>query len=282
MQSDSRLEVIQRPMIMCQDNQIANISIGSSVPIPQATASGQTTGGTLQTTVTYQDVGVILDVEPNINPDGWVYMKVAPEISDVADSSIQIGPGVFAPIFTKRKAETFVAVKDGETVVIGGLITTSDSESESKVPFLGDIPGLGALFRTTTRVKRKTELLIALTPRIVRTVEDGYRLSIEERDKSGIITDEMKSSPFFEKIQLTPESDDQISSIEEIPEGDYAPTTTDGAPAEPTQYKPEPNAPKYGPQVPKYGPMIPSNEEDEDVVARRPLRIKAVSTVGSN
>lgn len=279
LQSDSRLEVIQRPMVMCQDNQVANITIGQSVPIPQA--SGQTTGGTVQTSVTYQDVGVILDVEPNINPDGWVYLKVAPEVSDIADSSIQVSPGVFAPIFTNRKADTFVAVKDGETVVIGGLITTSDLESESKVPGLGDIPGLGALFRTTTRTKRKTELLIALTPRIVRTVEDGYRLSIEERDKSGIITDEMKASPYFEKIRLTPESEDEISSIEEIPEGEYYEPAPGDAPVEPTRHKTTPNnAPKYGPQVPQYGPMVPSepSPDDEDVVARRPSKSAAMGT----
>lgn len=280
LQSDSRLEVIQRPMIMCQDNQVATISIGSSVPIPQGTTSGGTTGGTLQTTVTYQDVGVILDVEPNINPDGWVYLKVAPEISDIADSSIQIGPGVFAPIFTKRKADTFVAVKDGETVVIGGLITTSDSESESKVPLLGDIPGLGALFRTTTRVKRKTELLIALTPRIVRTVEDGYRLSIEERDKSGVITDEMKASPFFEKLRLTPESEDEISSIETIPDDAGGPATGE-SPVAPTQMKETPTdkGNKYGPQPQKYGPVVPSETDDSDVIARRPSRSASQTAV---
>ena len=264
LQSDSRLEVIQRPMIMCQDNQVANITIGQSVPIPQSSAA---VAGTVQTSVTYQDVGVILDVEPNINPDGWVYLKVAPEVSDIAESSIQIAPGVFAPIFTNRKAETFVAVKDGETVVIGGLITTTELESESKVPLLGDIPGLGALFRSTIRTKRKTELLIALTPRIVRTVEDGYRLSIEERDKSGIITDEMKSSPFFEKIRLTPEQADEILSIEDLPHDDYAPAT-DTAPVEPSKIRTAPPNQKYGPDVPKYGPMIPS-EEGEEIVARR-------------
>ncbi|HWL94539.1 MAG TPA: secretin N-terminal domain-containing protein [Phycisphaerae bacterium] len=277
LQSDSRLEVIQRPMIMCQDNQIANISIGSRVPVLQGTTTGGATGGTVQSTVTYEEVGVILDVEPNINPDGWVYLKVAPEISDIAEGTIQIGPGVFAPIFTSRKADTFVAVKDGETVVIGGLITTTDSESESKVPLIGDIPGLGALFRTTTRIKRKTELLIALTPRIIRTTEDGYRMSIEARDQSGIITDTMKSSPLFEGIQLTPEQEFEIHSIEDMPaEADVIDPPAEGGPVEeldvkPTNYKPKPepeNKPKYGPQVPKYGPMVP-DEVDDDVVARR-------------
>ena len=108
-----------------------------------------------------------------------------------------------------------------------------------------------------------------------------YDLSIEERDKSGIITDEMKASPYFEKIRLTPESEDEISSIEEIPEGEYYEPAPGDAPVEPTRHKTTPNnAPKYGPQVPQYGPMVPSepSPDDEDVVARRPSKSAAMGT----
>jgi len=263
LQSDSRLEVIQRPMIMCQDNQEANMNIGQRVPIPSA--SGQTTGGTVQTSVTYEEVGIQLEVEPHINPDGWVYMRIAPEVSSIADSTIQIGPGVFAPIFNTRNAETWVAVKDGETVIIGGLITTSETDSESKVPLLGDLPGVGALFRTTVRAKSKTELLIALTPRIVRTVEDGRRLSVEKRDESGIITTEIKQSPYFGNLRLEPETADEISSIEDTPP-DWAPRGN-GNDTEPARTPLPKEKKKYGPKAPRYGPIVPTSEE---VVARRP------------
>jgi len=262
LQSDSRLEVIQRPMIMCQDKQTANITVGQNVPFirgTQTTDSGQT-----NSTVEYEKVGIILDVEPQINPDGFVYLKVKPEISAIATSTIDIGNGVLAPIFTERSAETTVAVKDGETVVIGGLITTSESEGESKVPFLGDIPGLGMLFRSTTRSKNKTELLIALTPRIVRTVEDGRRLSIESRDESGIITDAMKASPMFGKLRLTPESESEIPSIE-TPPGPAAQPTLEIR-EEPEQRLEQAPEDKYGPTAPKYGPQLPAGEE---AVARR-------------
>ncbi|HUN80939.1 MAG TPA: secretin N-terminal domain-containing protein, partial [Phycisphaerae bacterium] len=264
LQSDSRLEVIQRPMIMCQDNQQANISIGQSVPLPQGSvASGF--GGGVTTTVQYQDVGVILNVEPHINPDGFVYLLVEPEISTVADSSVQIAPGSFAPIINRRKASTSVAVKDGETVVIGGLITTQENESENKVPLLGDIPGLGMLFRATVRTKSKTELLIAMTPHVIRTPEDARRLSIEKRDESGIITDTMKQSPLMEKLRVTPESEDEVTGGEDgyIPVIAPAGETT---PAQPVN-EPEPsNKPKYGPKAPRYGPIVPAGD---DVVARR-------------
>ncbi|MBI5765428.1 MAG: hypothetical protein HZA51_18115 [Planctomycetes bacterium] len=262
LQADSRLEVIQRPMIMCQDNQEANISIGQSVPLLQGSVSSGFGGG-ITSTVQYQDVGVILTVEPHINPDGYVYLLVEPEISNVSDSNVQIAPGSFAPIINRRTASTNVAVRDGETVVIGGLITTAENESESKVPVLGDIPGLGILFRTTTRTKSKTELLIAMTPHVVRTVEDARRISIDKRDESGIITDSQKQSPLFEKLQVKPESVDEWIDTE--------PTPPEEAFEQPGPHKAEPakeegEKKKYGPQAPKYGPLVPPGD---DVVARR-------------
>ena len=257
LQSDSRLEVIQRPMIMCQDNMEANITIGQDVPFVRNSSvsdSGQVTAN-----VEYEKVGTILDIEPHINPDGFVYLKVAPEISAISDSTIDIGNGVLAPIFTERSAETTVAVMDGETVVIGGLITTTEREAESKVPFLGDIPGLGALFRSTTRNKQKTELLIALTPHIVRTIEDGRRMSIMARDEAGIITDNMKQSVLFGKLRITPEEQDELYDIE-TPPGKVEP----GAPVETDSKE------KYGPKAPRYGPLTPA---DDDVVAQRDQEI---------
>jgi len=215
LQSDSRLEVIQRPSVMCQNNQTANISVGQDVP----TVTGSTIGigGQATSQVQYQKVGIILDVEPHINPDGFVYMNVRPEVSSISDSSVNIGNGAVLPIFNSRSAETTVAVKDGETVIIGGLITTIDNESESKVPVLGDLPGIGAAFRSTVRTKNRTELLIALTPQIVRTVEDARRTSIAHRDESGIITDKMKQSILFGKLKIEPETSSLIDDINQPP-----------------------------------------------------------------
>jgi type II secretion system protein D len=271
LQSDSRLEVIQRPMVMCQDNQKANITVGQQVPFIRGTQVSN--AGQITSQVEYEKVGIILDVEPHINPDGFVFLKVKPEISAIASSTIDIGNGVLAPVFTTRSAETTVAVKDGETVVIGGLITTTESEGESKVPVLGDIPGLGILFRSTTRTKQRTELLVAMTPRVVRSVEDGRRISIESRDASGIITDEMKASPLFGGLRQQPEIESEVPEIETppagaiTPQGATMPTAPEVEPVIPatptTEPKPEE---KYGPTAPRYGPSLPS---DEDVVARR-------------
>lgn len=299
LQSDSRLEVIQRPSVMCQNNQTANISVGQRVPIVQGSTIG--IGGQATSNVTYEEIGIILDVEPHINPDGFVYMNVRPEVSSISDSSVNVGNGAVLPIFNSRTAETTVAVKDGETVIIGGLITTTDTESESKVPVLGDVPGLGVFFRTTSRSKTRTELLIALTPQIVRTVEDARRISVVHRDESGIITDKMKQSILFGKLKIEPETSSQIDDINQPPILDQPimpvdPDRTlppvperaidspllsrpmhDGdalIPIMPVRTTPTftpsptpmpapggPPRPKYGPSAPRYGPMAPTEVE---------------------
>jgi type II secretion system protein D len=262
LQADSRLEVIQRPMIMCQDNQKASINIGQNVPFIRGTQV-QTTGQ-VTSQVEYEQVGIKLEIEPVINPDGYVYLHVVQEISAITTSTVDIGNGVLAPIFTDRNADTYVAVKDGETVVIGGLIVTNDNESENKVPILGDIPGLGILFRATNRTKSKDELLIALTPRIIRTVEDGRRMSIEERDRGGIITDELKQSPLMGGLRRAPESQALLEGIE-APPVQPTPSGPTTAPA-PKEGEPKPEK-KYGPEAPHYGPLVPGG--DDDLVAEK-------------
>lgn len=295
LQSDARLEVIQRPSVMCQNNQTANISVGQRVPVVSGSTIG--VGGQATSNVTYEEIGIILYVEPHINPDGFVYMNVSPEVSSISDSSVNVGNGAVLPIFNSRKAETTVAVKDGETVIIGGLITTTDTESESKVPVLGDVPGVGALFRTTTRSKTRTELLIALTPQIIRTVEDARRVSITHRDESGIITDKMKQSILFGKLKIEPETSSQIDDINQPPILDqpmlppgpdrtlppipargvdspllYQPLDGDTlmpiTPVRTTPTTPAPTPapsgaprPKYGPTAPRYGPTSPTEVE---------------------
>lgn len=252
LQSDSKLEVLQRPMIMCQDNQEASIIVGQSVPFLRGTQV--TDNGQVTSQIEYEDIGVQLDVKPHINPDGFVYLEVKPEISQITPSTIDVGNGIRAPIFAKRNAETTVVVKDGETVVIGGLITTSDQDQESKVPVLGDLPGIGVLFRTTTRTKTKTELLIVLTPRVVRTVEDARRMSIDARDVTSVLTPEQKQSPLMAGLQVRPESQDEVPIVDSVEPAEYR---IEGAPSPTTQPGVQPAGPAYGPVAPEYGPFRP-------------------------
>jgi type II secretory pathway component GspD/PulD (secretin) len=165
LQNDGRLEVLSRPQILTADNQEATINIGQKVPF--VTDSRVTAQGDTINQFTYQDVGVILRVTPRISPDGYVKMDLAPSISDLSSSKVDISKGVSVPIINQRTATTAVTVKSGESVLLGGLIGTADDVRTRKVPVLGDIPGLGALFRSRTKSKDRKELLIVLTPQVL-------------------------------------------------------------------------------------------------------------------
>ncbi|UCG15890.1 MAG: type II and III secretion system protein, partial [Phycisphaerales bacterium] len=244
LQSDGMVEVLSRPTILVENNEEANITIGNQVPIVQGVATS--TAGQLSSQVTYENVGIILDVVPHINPDGFVNLEVKPEISSLSPSSVQISEGFTAPIISERSAETVVTVKDGETVVIGGLIDTSEQQSETKVPILGDVPGVGALFRATNMESRRTELLIVLTVNVVRSEDDAYALSLKMRDGSGIITPKIKRSPLMEGLRILPEEEEGLGPVD-----------IEAMPIAPERDEAEPDRQLYGPNPDVYGPQVP-------------------------
>lgn len=179
---EGKVNVLSRPYILTSDNQEASITIGTEVPFirrSRTTESGQTIND-----IEYEDIGIILTVRPNINPDGLVTMDISPEISAITDSSIQISEAVTAPIFSKRSANSRVAVRDGQTIVIGGLMEDRMDKTVRKVPILGDVPLLGLLFKSTTESKVKTELLIFLTPHVATLPDVLRKRSQQELDGS--------------------------------------------------------------------------------------------------
>lgn len=199
LQSQGRLEVLDRPQILASDNQQAKINVGQRVPF--ITESRLDSNNNTINTVQYQDVGVILTVTPRANPDGLVKINVNSEISSLSTASVTISPGVNAKIVDTRNAQSTVSVQDGHTAVIGGLITTHDENREDKVPVLGDIPGLGNLFKKTTKTKQRTELLIILTPHVMRTLEKSDARTAEEVQRfknlmKGSNQDELKRQLF--------------------------------------------------------------------------------------
>ena len=182
LQQEGRLEVLSRPQILAIDNQEATINIGQRVP--QITGAVTTELGNINNVIEYRDVGVILRVTPRINPDGFVTMEVEPEISSLSSSSVDLGNGGQAPIFNERKATTTVSVQDGHTIIIGGLISTSDDERDEKVPVLGDIPLLGIAFRSRRVVTQRTELIIILTPHVISGVENSDSITQKAIERS--------------------------------------------------------------------------------------------------
>jgi general secretion pathway protein D len=179
--ANGKLEVLSRPTILARNNQQAYILVGQQIPIISNTQFNSV--GNPINTVNYQDVGIILRVTPFITSEGYVEMIVSPEISALSSQSITLSEGVTAPIINKRAADTVVVTPNGQSVVIGGLMENNKGETISKVPFLGDIPGLGHLFRRTQKTGTKTELLIFLTPHIVRNPMQLAGLSEKEANR---------------------------------------------------------------------------------------------------
>ncbi|MDM8009280.1 MAG: secretin N-terminal domain-containing protein [Phycisphaerae bacterium] len=239
LQGEGRTEILARPSIMVQDGQAAYISIGDQVPIVKSASVSE---GVVIPTVDYVDATVKLTVTPIINPDNFVNMYIKPEIKNVSASSQDLGNGIKAPIINTREAETSVTIKDGETIIIGGLIKGKRDDTESKVPIVGDIPILGNLFRSTTKRDTKTELLIILTPRVMRAVEDSRKLSIEMRDQTGIIDDRIRSNPLMQGLQVKPAD----------VEGVQIPVTTQPADQESEEDE------LFGPEIDEYGPAASS------------------------
>ncbi len=194
-----KAEVLSRPSILARNNQPATISLGQQVPLVSNTRFDAVNGQI--NTVTYQNVGIILQVTPFITSDGMVEMIVHPETSSLADQSqwVPISSGASAPVINSRYADTVAVVPDRQTVIIGGLMQTDISESESKVPLLGDIPWLGQAFKRTIKSKVKTELMIFLTPTIIAAPQELAALTPEEREKA-LLTPKLTSQEDLDKF----------------------------------------------------------------------------------
>jgi len=178
-----KAEILSRPSILARNNQPATISLGQQVPLVSNTRFDAINGQI--NTVSYQNVGIIVRVTPFISSDGMVEMIVSPETSALAERSswVPISKDALAPVVNSRLADTVVVVPDGQTVIIGGLMQNQISESESKVPLLGDIPWLGNAFKRKQKSNLKTELMIFLTPIIIPAPGQLAAMTAEERSR---------------------------------------------------------------------------------------------------
>ena len=175
-----RVDVLSRPQIMTMDNQTAQILVGQEVPTITDTRFTDT-GGQINS-ITYREVGLILTVTPRISPDKLVVMEIDATHSEVGPESegipvsVSQGEVIRSPRINTTSARTVVSASNGQTVVLGGLITKSNTQVHRKVPYLGDVPMLGRLFRYDGYKERKSELLIIMTPHIVYSDSDAERI----------------------------------------------------------------------------------------------------------
>jgi len=198
LQETGKLNILSRPYILTSNNQTATITVGQEVPY--ATGESLTTGQS-QTTTEYRDIGIILEVTPSINPDGLVNMTVRPEISSQTGENVQISENLALPVFSTRTSETKVAIRNGQTIVIGGLMQDQTTETISKVPLLGDVPIVGNLFKRTIIGKDKTELLIFLTPLVAPDAAALIPISNTERSRSDLLDDQTVADIFKKHME---------------------------------------------------------------------------------
>ncbi|MBI1922258.1 MAG: type II secretion system secretin GspD [Geobacter sp.] len=177
LESNGAVNVLSTPNIMTSDNKEAEIFVGENVPF--VTQTNLTSTGLSQQSIERKDTGITLRITPQISEGEYVKLDIYQEISAVKDSRGQATDLVT----TKRSAKTSVVVKDTDTVVIGGLIQDRETESIKKIPLLGDIPFLGWLFKTKSVQRAKTNLMIVLTPRIVRGAGEMAEVSKAQKER---------------------------------------------------------------------------------------------------
>ncbi len=160
--SQGKAKVVATPRIATLDNHEAIINIGSRIPyaVPVSNGSGST-----QWAVEYIDAGVKLKITPQLGEEGYVTAFIQPEVSSISEWRTT-SAGEF-PVITTRNAQATLRVKDGETIVVGGLLSETDRENVSKIPVLGQIPLMGLLFQNRTIEKAKTEIVFLITPHVI-------------------------------------------------------------------------------------------------------------------
>lgn len=166
----TNVNVISSPKLLVLNNHEANLQIGDQVPITvQSSVGTLNTNAPIVNSVQLRDTGVILRVTPRANKSGLVLLEIAQEVSDVVPTT---SSNIDSPTIQQRKISTSIAVRDGETIALGGLIRDSRTKSRGGIPFLRRLPLLGSLFGSTGNNNRRTELIVLVTPHVIRSSQD--------------------------------------------------------------------------------------------------------------
>jgi general secretion pathway protein D len=180
---EGKVEVLASPHIMAANNQEAHIQIGQDVPILTAQSTGIiTTESVVTNQVEYRSIGIILKVRPQINAKGLITLEIAQEVSNVSQTQAT-GTVQNSPTFDVRQAKTQLITGDNQTIVLGGLIREDIARGAAGIPGVRRLPLLGPLFGSETSRKRRTELIVLITPHIVNTLEEGARITKEVENR---------------------------------------------------------------------------------------------------
>ncbi|WP_085317117.1 type II secretion system secretin GspD [Derxia lacustris] len=200
LETNTNANVLSTPNLLTLDNEEAKIVVGQNVPFitgqysnssSTSSSSGTSTVNPFQT-IERKDVGLTLHVKPAVSEGGGVRMQIHQEVSNVVSTSLAAGI-----ITNTRQIDSSVVVDDGQIIVLGGLVQDEITDSVSKVPLLGDIPYLGALFRYSNRERKKTNLMVFLRPRIIRNLVDSQSVTVDRYDYMRVRTSEQQPAPSF-------------------------------------------------------------------------------------
>ncbi len=221
-QQDNKSNILSTPSVVTLDNQEAKILVGQEVPI----TTGEKLGGNFDNafrTVQRQNVGIQLEVKPQVNEGDAIKLFIRQEVSSIAGPVTNNGSDL---ILNKREIQTTVTVDDGQIVALGGLLDDNERRTIEKIPLLGDIPGLGQLFRSRAKSREKTNLMVFIRPTILRNAEDARKLA--ER-RYGYIRDQQLLLRPNEEPSLDELVRDYMGAELPLP----APAATEAAPAAP-------------------------------------------------
>lgn len=200
LQSVTKVRVLSSPQIMVVDNQPASLMVGNLVPyLTGATTSVVTSNSTITNSINYQPTGVILQVTPHVSNTGLVTLDISQQVSSVSSSTTSTGSSsINSPTFSQRQVSSRVAIEDGQTVGLAGLITDNASRGNQGLPWLKDIPILGMLGSQQTNLRERTELLVLITPHVIRSQNDARAMTEDLRrnlSQSAALAPELARTP---------------------------------------------------------------------------------------
>jgi general secretion pathway protein D len=177
----THVNVVSSPQLLVLDHQTAALQVGDQIPIlTQSAVSVVTTGAPVVNSIEYRSTGVVLLITPRVNSSGLITLDIDQEVSDVKSTTSST---IDSPTITQRRIVSSVAVQDGHTVALGGLIQDNETRGRSGIPGLQDIPVLGLLFSSTANSDERTELLVLITPKIIRDSQDAYDMTEDLRNR---------------------------------------------------------------------------------------------------
>lgn len=203
---DKDVHILSTPQILTTDNQEAKISVGKNVPFQTQATVSAAASGEVYNSYEYRDVGKTLKITPHISKDRMVRLELSLEVSDLESTTEN------RPTTLKRTVETTAIVRDCHTVVLGGLIDDNMSSTNYKVPCLGDVPGLGWMFRSMAKSNTKTNLYVFLTPRVIQNSKEAADVSVKKRNE----IDKLQS----DEIKLYPQDSSRPAEIMPAPQSD--------------------------------------------------------------